>query len=342
MKKLLASVTLLSFLAVTGCNSPSTDFQQSYDSYTSFSKNKISANSDWYENLKPELQAYYAEAKGKTGAELFDALHDIISRNNKIQGYGDSKSFMYAVADNVTVNGKTGLFDAYSDIFVPGSGGDGGRYKEAGDPNKDGVPNDFINCEHTWPQSFFNKSMPMVADIHHLQSTMSIPNNRRGHLPFGVVKGNVMYSTSAGSKLGTESGLLKNSISKTDVNKIFTMLDNKDEKIQEQGANLLSKAGGGGLIFEPWDKQKGNTARCMLYFYLRYTDQNIRGGEFEKTAFWTSKVSTFINWSEKVDPVNEEDMKRNDTVFGKQGNRNPFVDIPNLASIIGENVLKTK
>jgi endonuclease I len=342
MKKVLASLTLLSFLAVTGCNSPSTDFQQNYESYTSFSKNKVSAKSDWYENLNPQLQAYYAEAKGKTGAELFDALHDIISEGNKIQGYGESKSFMYAVADNTTVGGKTGLFDAYSDIFVPGSGGNGGAYTEKGDQNKDGVPNDFINCEHTWPQSFFNKSMPMVADIHHLQSTMSIPNNRRGHLPFGEVNSNVIYTTNSGSKLGSESSLLKNSISKAETTKIFNMLDSKDEKIQEQGEKLLSKSGGGGLIFEPWDKQKGNTARCMLYFYTRYHDQNIRGGDFQKNEFWASKVSTFINWSEKVDPVNEEDMKRNDVVFGKQGNRNPFIDIPNLASIIGENVLKSK
>lgn len=339
MKKVLASLTLLSFIAVTGCNGPTTDFQQNSDSYTSFAKNKVSARSDWYENLNPELQAYYAEAKGKTGAELFDALKRIISKGNKIQGYGESKSYMYAVADNVTVNGKTGLFDAYSDIFVPGSGGDGGRYKESGDQNKDGVPNDFINCEHTWPQSFFNKSLPMVADIHHLQSTMSIPNNRRGHLPFGEVV-NPVYKTSGGSMLGSEENS-RSTISQTELKKIFAMMDSKDEKVQEQGSSLLSSKGGG-MVFEPWDKQKGNTARCMLYFVLRYSDQNVKGGDYQKNAFWSSKVPMFIKWSEKVDPVNEVDMKRNDLVQDKQGNRNPFIDIPNLASLIGEDVLRTK
>lgn len=339
MKKVLASLTLFSFLVVAGCNSPSTEFQAPSD--LSNVANSSSVRSDWFENLDPKLQAYYAEAKGLTGEALFDALHTIISKGNKIQGYGDSKSYMYAVADNVTVNGKTGLYDAYSDIFVPGSGGNGDSYKESGDQNKDGKAGDFINCEHTWPQSFFSKSLPMVADIHHLQSTMSVPNNRRGHLPFGEVS-NAVYSTSAGSKLGTE-GNSKSSITKNDLTSIFTMLDSKDEKVQEQGSNLLSSKGGNGMVFEPWDKQKGNTARCMLYFVLRYGDQsNIKVGEYQRANFWTSKVPMFIKWSEKVDPANEQDLKRNDLVQDKQGNRNPFIDIPNLASLIGENVLKSK
>ncbi len=340
MKKVLASLTLFSFIVVAGCNSPSTDFQAPSNNLSGVA-NSSSVRSDWFQNLDPKLQAYYADAKGTTGEELFDALKTIVSRGNKISGYSDSKSYMYAVADNVTVNGKTGLFDAYSDIFIPGSGGNGGSYKEKGDNNKDGVPNDFINCEHTWPQSFFGKSLPMVADIHHLQSTMSVPNNRRGHLPFGEVA-NAVYSTSAGSKLGTEANT-KSTISKSDLTKIFSMLDSKDERVQEQGRALLSSKGGNGMIFEPWDKQKGNTARAMLYFVLRYGDQNnIKGGEYQRTAFWTSKVPVFIKWSDKIDPANEQDILRNSLVQDKQGNRNPFIDIPNLASLIGENVLKNK
>ena len=342
MKKLLAGLTLFSFLVVTGCNSPSiNDNQLASQDIQSFAKSRNSVRADWFETLSPKLQAYYSDAKGKTGTELFDALHTIVSKGTKISGYSEAKSYMYAVSDNVTVNGKTGLFDAYSDSFIPGSGGDGGSYKEKGDNNKDGVPNDFINCEHTWPQSFFSKSLPMVADIHHLQSTMSVPNNRRGHLPFGEVT-NAVYSTSGGSKLGTE-GTIKSAISKNDLTKIFSMLDSKDEKVQEQGSSLLSSKGGNGMIFEPWDKQKGNTARCVLYFVLRYGDQNnVKVGEYERKAFWTSKVPMVVKWSEKIDPVNEGDMTRNDSVHNKQGNRNPFIDIPNLSSLITEQVLVNK
>jgi len=94
-------------------------------------------------------------------------------------------------------------------------------------------------------------------------------------------------------------------------------------------------------VFEPGDRQKGNTARAMLYFYLRYYDQDIRGGDFQEQQFWDGKVSTFISWS-SMDPVDEQEKRRHDLAFKKQKNRNPFVDIPGLAVLIGENVLKTK
>ena len=333
MKKVLAGITLLSFLFTTACNTVAVNDNQllSQNEVNSFAKQ---TKTDWYESLSPELQTYYAEAKGKTGSALFDSLHTIINRGVKISGYGDSKSFMYAVADNTTVNNKTGLFDAYSDIFVPGSGGDGGSYKESGDQNKDGVSGDFINCEHTWPQSFFGKQLPMVADIHHLQSTMSVPNNRRGHLPIGMATGKIIYSTSGGSKLGVSDSSRKVR-TEAEMKKIFSLPEGQYE-------DKITAEFGSTPVFEPLDRQKGNTARCLLYFYLMYYDKSIRQGGFQKGAFWTSKVSTFINWSEKTDPVNTEDINRNETVYKKQGNRNPFVDIPNLASLISEEVLKSK
>ncbi|RYX91136.1 hypothetical protein EON78_06790 [bacterium] len=329
MKKVLAGLTLFSFLVVAGCNSPSIDNSQLLNQNNVQS---LSTKSDWYATLSPELQDYYASAKGLTGLDLFEALHDIVSRGTKISSYGDSKSFMYATADNLKVNGKTGVYDAYSDVFVLGSGGNGNSYKENGDANKDGSGNDFINCEHTWPQSFFNKALPMVADLHHLQSTLSVPNNRRGHHPFGMATGKVTYSTSAGSKLSVSNNAAK---SKT-VAQINAFINLPEEESTKAMAQQF------GPVFEPWDKQKGNTARALEYFMLRYYDQNIRGGEYDKKEFWDSKVSTFINWAEKVDPVNEEDIKRNNIVFEKQGNRNPFVDIPNLGSIIGETALRSK
>lgn len=300
-------------------------------------KNSFIVRTDWYENLSPDLQQYYADAKGKTGAELFDALNKIISEKNSINSYQDSKSFMYAVADNVNSGSKKGVFDAYSGIFAVGSGGNGNSYKENGDENKDGVSGDFINCEHTWPQSFFSKANPMVADIHHLQSTMSVPNNRRSHFPFGNVSGagEVVYTTSGGSKLALKDRTSKNR-SKAEMIKIINMPDsNYEAKAAILDAEFEA-------TFEPWDKQKGNTARAMMYFYTRYYKQNIRQGEFSEKAFWDSKVPTFIQWSTQIDPVDAQEKTRNDIVFKKQGNRNPFVDVPDFAVLIGEQVFQSK
>jgi len=297
LKKTLTILLLTSFaLASVGCNSAQKSTVLTNPTQNVLSK---SVKSDWTANLKPAVKTYYQTAEGKTGEALFDELHNIISKNNKIQSYGDSKGYMYSTIDNITVNGTTGIIGAYSQIFLPGKGSNGGAYKEKGDENGDGKPGDFVNCEHTWPQSFFNESLPMVADIHHLQSTLSIPNNRRGHLPFNEITGTPVYSTKSGSKLGSDK------------------------------------------TFEPNDADKGNTARAMLYFYTRYYNANIRSGEFNHDAFWASKVPMFLKWN-KMDLPDANEMRRNDLVQQKQGNRNPFIDAPDLADAIGAQVFQTK
>jgi len=331
-RNLFTSLISLSLVILAGCNNTS-NFQALPDGQNLQSLSKINSSSDWFENLRPEVQSYYADAKGKTGADLFNTLHTIISKNNKIQSYSDSKSFMYSTIDNISLKNQTGVLDAYSEVFVPGSGGDGNKYLEIGDANKDGTAGDFINCEHTWPQSFFGKSLPMVADIHHLQSTLAVPNRMRSDFPFGEVE-NASYTTIGGSKLGVAS----RTGGTIDIQKLKKSLLNNPAKTHASDPISMNARG----TFEPGDLQKGGTARAMFYFYLRYYDMGIRQGSFEKNGFWVSKVSTFKNWAEQVDPVNEIDMRRNDAVFKKQGNRNPFIDIPNLASLIGEDVLKSK
>lgn len=342
MKHIFAKFSLVSLLLLGACSShveSLTVLPQEVDNYSPFTqvntyarpKYKNTVRADWFDSLPENLKSYYAPARGKTGPELFTALHSIISLNNKIRDYGDSKSFMYATADNVNFNNRPGIFDAYSEVFVPGSGGNGGSYVENGDENKDGVGRDFINCEHTWPQSFFNKSLPMVADLHHLQSTLSVPNNRRSHFPFGMATGTIVYTTSGGSKLSV--------IDKTGKNRTPDQVRQILNLPHEQSAQIMDNEFES--VFEPGNAQKGNTARAMMYFYLRYFDQNIRSGEYNRDKFWNSKISTFINWAENVDPVNQEDVRRNEIIFKKQGNRNPFVDIPNLGSLIGEQTMKS-
>jgi len=336
LNKIVSTALLLTTLTACGINqqlSPNNIYPNYNQGYTSNAKKKIRANVDWYENLKPELKQYYADAKGKTGEALFDTLHEITGRGYRSDDYGSAKSFIYSTADNITVNGNKGILTAYSQIFVPGSSGNGDNYRERGDENKDGSSSDFINCEHTWPQSFFNKQLPMVSDLHHLQSTFSIPNNRRGHYPFGEVEGSVIYSTSSGSKL-SGSAETSRRVSASDLKSIMNLpYLQRDNVIKSK--NL-------GFVFEPTNVQKGNTARAMMYFFLRYHDRNIKSGEYNEQEFWDSKVKTFIKWAEQIDQVDANEARRNDIIFGKQGNRNPFVDIPGLASLIGEDVLTSK
>ena len=85
--------------------------------------------------------------------------------------------------------------------------------------------------------------------------------------------------------------------------------------------------------FEPADSIKGDAARAMLYFVVRYYDKNIRSG-MNYQDFWTNRVPMFMEWNRK-DPPDANERRRNDLISQFQGNRNPFVDDPSLADKIG-------
>lgn len=144
-----------------------------------------------------------AGTEGLTGKALLDALNTISGKGHKERSYNEASDYMFSKADHVIINGVSGVVDAYSGIFVPGTSKEGGDYPEQGDPNGDGY-NDKqgMNVEHTWPQSLFNKALPMRSDLHHLMATFMHPNSIRGHMPFGVVTGNADYENKAGAKRG--------------------------------------------------------------------------------------------------------------------------------------------
>lgn len=140
-----------------------------------------------------------------SGEELFQYLHAKVQPpyTNQIHSYSEAKSYMYGVADNQGCNGGAGILTFYSQICAPGSSYRGDDYKEQGDANQDGFIDNYINAEHIWPQSFFGKQLPMVADLHHLQSTYGTPNNRRSNFKFAYVRPEeAYYSTSSGSRSG--------------------------------------------------------------------------------------------------------------------------------------------
>ena len=138
-----------------------------------------------------------------TGKALFDELHQITGRGYKTHNWRKAQDYLFSTADQVVVNGKSGIIDAYSSVFVPGRSSEGGDYPEPGDSNGDGHRDTRgMNVEHIWPQSFFGKRLPMRSDLHHLLTTFIHPNAIRDTLPFGEVKGRGDYSNKAGAKRG--------------------------------------------------------------------------------------------------------------------------------------------
>jgi deoxyribonuclease-1 len=77
-------------------------------------------------------------------------------------------------------------------------------------------------------------------------------------------------------------------------------------------------------VFEPPKEHKGNVARALFYFSTRYD-----------LPIDPNQEAVLRKWN-KEDPVDQDEMTRNEFILSKQGNRNPFVDYPELADTIAD------
>lgn len=93
-------------------------------------------------------------------------------------------------------------------------------------------------------------------------------------------------------------------------------------------------AGFVGSNWYPGDEWKGDIARMMMYMYVRYNTRclatNIGVGP---TTYSVDMPDIFLEWNEE-DPVSQFEINRNNTIQSFQGNRNPFIDNPYLATLI--------
>src|SRR5690606_25392229 len=143
----------------------------------------------------------------------------------------------------------------------------------------------------------------MKNDIHTVRATDGKVNGMRSNYPFGKV-GNASFTSLNGSKVGS-------SIS----------------------------PGYSGTVFEPIDAFKGDVARMIFYFVTRYETQlsgfssgNMLGGS-TYPGLQTWELNQLLIWN-TLDPVSSAEIARNNASFTYQGNRNPFIDNPEYATII--------
>ena len=97
-----------------------------------------------------------------------------------------------------------------------------------------------------------------------------------------------------------------------EVNGKFTHSECLDSKIGNALGNPSIRS------FEPPTEHKGNVARAIYYFSTRY-----------KIDIDATQTKYLKIWNEE-DPVDQEELERNDRIMQLQGNRNPFVDYPEL------------
>ena len=86
----------------------------------------------------------------------------------------------------------------------------------------------------------------------------------------------------------------------------------------------------------PGDEWRGDIARMIMYMYVRYTSQclpNSVGVGSSSYATFGDMPNVFLDWNAQ-DPVSQYEINRNNILNNIQGNRNPFIDNPFLATKI--------
>lgn len=157
------------------------------------------------------------------------------------------------------------------------------------------------NREHVWPKSkaFPRRDQWAHTDAHHIAAEVSRCNSLRGNLDLG------------------EGG--------------------------EWRPECSSRRGrGAGAVWEPSDAAKGQVARMLLYMATRYEGDPLgdRTPDLELVRRSTrdgepnlGDLCVLVRWSQAY-PVSAQERDRHAVITRWQGNRNPFVDRPDLVGRI--------
>ena len=246
---------------------------------------------------------YYNGTEGLTGYALKSKVHEIISQ--KIFSYSYSQIgplYAYTDLDKYYENDNT-VLDIYSEKPTEE---DSYNYNLTQNISSATTEGEGWNKEHGMPQSTYYGIYPMYSDMHYLIPADARINQLRSNYPYARNNGesNVF---SNGSKRGKST-----------------------------------TPGYSNLVYEPIDEFKGDVARYLLYFAVRYEGNlNLYNHQLstmpldgsEEKAFEGWYITMLKDWNE-LDPVSQKERDRNNAVFAIQKIRNPFIDHPEWVNMI--------
>ena len=159
------------------------------------------------------------------------------------------------------------------------------------------------NREHLWPQSFgVGASGADTSDLHALRPADWNVNAARGNLPFSWCNNSTPC---------------------------------RDIPAHPEAANSTGKNQN---VFMPPTSVRGDVARSLMYMAIRYdgSDENTERlllGECPCMQTSTMGIlSVLLQWH-SADPPSDAELARNDAICRRyQKNRNPFIDMPELAA----------
>ena len=246
---------------------------------------------------KPCPSDYYSNALNMSGESLLTALYNIITSHTNI-GYDG----LWAAYADTDTDSRGYYIDMYSNYDKYTYSNKCGNYSQIGD---------CINREHSVPKSWWGGGQqPQYSDIFNIVPTDGYVNNQRSNYPYGVCEGGVRLTNGQYVAKG------------------------------RKGAS--THAGYSGTVFEPDDEYKGDFARA--YFYMATCYNNVisnwtqSGGNVffagnSYPVFTTYAINLLLEWH-RLDPVSEKETTRNCYAHAWQGNRNPYIDHPELAEYI--------
>ena len=185
---------------------------------------------------------------------------------------------------------------------------------------------DCYNREHSLPKSWFNDVSPADYDLGHIVPTDGKVNGMRSNYIFGEVgSGAATWGT---GKLGNAKSITVENVKGSST--ITTTITS--------------------TAFEPEDQYKGDFARMYMYMAVRYKHGNSNGvdlaasGDGKKMFNATDanygltdySIALLMKWH-RQDPVSKKEIDRNNGMQTVQGNRNPFIDYPDLAEYLWGN-----
>lgn len=241
---------------------------------------------------------YYSKMDGKKKEALKQAAKECVQKHTTLVYYDLPNYWQYTDVYPQLVNGCKRWWDMYSDVqYLIQKGQTGVKSFSA---NK-------MQREHSVPKSWWKKNgdveyTPAYSDMWNLYPSDGPANQAKLNYPLGVTK--------------TQS--FNNGVTKV-------------------GGAATGYGGGSANVFEPADEYKGDFARAYMYMATVYDDINwvvnymYRKEEYPTLVPWATNM--LLQWC-RQDPVDQKEIDRNNTVEQYQGNRNPFVDFPELAEYI--------
>lgn len=243
---------------------------------------------------------YYSRMDGKKREALKAAAKECVQSHKRLDYTELPTYWQYSDVYPELVDGQKRWWEMYSDeIYLI----------RTGQSARSSFSANRMQREHSVPKSWWKRNndveyTPAYSDMWNLYPSDGSANMAKSNYPLGIV-----------DRVNFDNGCTR------------------------VGLPEPGYGGGASAVFEPADEYKGDFARGFFYMATVYDD--IAWAPQYDWMFTQAAYPTLQPWAYEMllqwgrqDPVSQKEILRNDAVEKSQGNRNPFVDFPELAEYI--------